>query len=198
MLLVKVGPVNSSWMLLPSDAVQRPGRAVGLGLCIPVRGVVVRQHLRVELERRVDIAQRREEAAVIELGQPRRIHHQDVELALAGAHRVALLLGAPGERVHVQRDLVAGLLLIRLDRLRKPAEPRRLVDDDGDRRDLLREGGPARKGQQRAQADAAGDLAELRFTPLRFHALLLMVLRCVSDSADWNRDGSSAATPISS
>jgi hypothetical protein len=56
-------------------------------------------------------------------------------LALAGAHRIALLLERSRERIDVEFDLVAGLLFVELDRLAKAFEPGRLVDDDGDRRD---------------------------------------------------------------
>jgi hypothetical protein len=40
---------------------------------------------------------------VEELGEPRRVHHQEIELALLRAHRVALLLGAAREGVDVEK-----------------------------------------------------------------------------------------------
>jgi hypothetical protein len=53
------------------------------------------------------------------------------ELAHARAHRVALLFEAAGIGIDVERDVVAGLLLILLDQAAKAVEPRRGFDDDG-------------------------------------------------------------------
>jgi hypothetical protein len=91
----------------------------------------------VELEGRIDVAHRLDEAAEVHLGEPAGIHDQQIVLALLGTHRVALLLERAGEGIDVELDLVAALLLVELDGLAEAVEPRRLVDDDGDGRDLV-------------------------------------------------------------
>jgi hypothetical protein len=120
--------------------------------------------LRIGLVRRIDLGERRQEAAVIELGEPQRVHHQHVELAVLRADRIALLLGAAGERIDVERHLVAGLLLVRLDGLREAGEPRRLVDDDRDRYDLrrLRMDDTGRQCKYRCTGEDAHSPARLR------------------------------------
>src|SRR5262249_49500744 len=59
------------------------------------------------------------------------------------------------EWIDVELDLVARLLLVELDGLAEAVEPRRLVDDDGDRRDLALRRADHRPPEGRACRPAA-------------------------------------------
>ena len=103
-------------------------------LRVPVAGVAVAQYLLRQVERRVDLLERREEAALVELDRPLRVEEHEVVRALAGAHCVARLLEHAAERRRVELDLVAGLLLVEPDDLLERRVPRRRRDQDRDRR----------------------------------------------------------------
>src|SRR5690606_32192286 len=101
----------------------------------------------------------------IHFGEPPRVQDQDVVLTLRRPYRIALLLEQPVERVDVEVDYIAGFRLIALDGRLKAGEPRRLVDDDGDRwLRRLREGkacsGSESRRSETDQGVATGDVQQ--------------------------------------
>jgi hypothetical protein len=121
-------------------AVRRVGHQMAAVRCapallgIPIAGVVVGEHLLRELEGRIDLSERRQESAFIELDGPLRVQVEDVVGALLAAHGVARLFQHAAERRHIQLHAVAGLLLIELHDFLEAAVPRRGIYQDGDRR----------------------------------------------------------------
>ena len=140
-----------------------------VGLRVPEHRVVEGENLRVQLEAGVDLGQRFQEPAGVELNEVLHLEDQQPVRTLSGPDGGAFFRQEAVERADLEVNGVTGLLLVLVHDVMKARKPGRLRCGDGDRR-LSAEGDRRQAGEQ-----TGGEQFQHRPGSPRFHCFRFIV-----------------------